>query len=214
MDPEILAPKDDDDPPGVPSNGSVLFEAYNNFELEVTLTSALFSLTCALVKLAVLSGTADHDTLARLDTPLPADPLIELSACTVKITGPVAFVTGLISIDIKAGVAPTTPTGKSVAVPNAEEVLLEANVLANGPLIKFVALDVPLKVPANVVVPSLNILVDVVFMIPAVMVNVPLIDIGTLSVTPVALLLLIVNEAMFAVGLVEAFLYIPDPPMV
>ena len=153
--------------------------------------------------MAVLSGIADHVTDAKLETPEPAVQLIELLARTVKITGPVAFVTGLISIDINAGVAPDTPTGNKVLVTeNAEEVLLAANVLANGPLIKVVLLGVPLNNPEAIAVPNLNIFEDVVLIIPDVIVSVPLIDNGTFNDTPVAFELLIVRDAILAVDVV------------
>ena len=70
----------------------------------------------------------------------------------------------------------------------------------------LVALGVPAKIPAAVAVPNVNKFVVVVLIIPEVIVNVPLTDKGTLNVTPVALVLLTVNDVKFAVGAAAKFL--------
>ena len=93
-------------------------------------------------------------------------------------------------------------------------VLPEAIVLANGPFTIFVALGVPESVPAAVAVPNVSKLVFVVLIKPEVIVNVLLIDNGTLKVTPVALLLFTVNEVKLAVVVVAEFLKTPGPEIV
>ena len=69
-----------------------------------------------------------------------------------------------------------------------------AIVLAKGPLTMLVSLGTPAKVPAAAAVPNDNKFVFVVLIIPEVIVNVPLTDKGTFNVTPVALVLLTINE--------------------
>ena len=70
----------------------------------------------------------------------------------------------------------------------------------------LVALGVPAKVPPAVAVPNVNKFVFVVLIIPDVIVNVPLTEIGTFNVTPVAFVLLTVNDVKFAVGVAAKFL--------
>ena len=78
----------------------------------------------------------------------------------------------------------------------------------------FVALGVPVKVPAAAAVPNVNKLVFVVVITPEVIVKVPLTDIGRFKVTPPVLLLLTVKEVKLAVGVTARFLKTPEPEIV
>ena len=73
----------------------------------------------------------------------------------------------------------------------------------------LVALGVPAKVPAAVAVPNVNKFVLVVLIIPEVIVNVPLIEIGEFNVTPTALVLLTSKLNKLAVGLATALAITP-----